>query len=360
MRKGGKRSVSDGSGRSAPRLSYDEGVYFFVFSTRVVLQTLNPRAPPPREGVGYVRPRDRSGRVVVGGALVRTHSRSDQPSPPVSLERTYHSRDALKSRTNALESMDAPPSSPNTPARPAPPRPAPRAPLPNRPALDLARPPPAASRRAAAPAFERPPPRAASRRSPLPPRVVRVPPIPHPASAPVVAAVEVPRAPGGSGRVAASSVRDPASANRSPMVTVRVRVRVRRPVGALASVPPAAASVDSPPRRLRGFEPRRHVRPSEERSAVALLVVARVEGFAALDVEAEEIAGGDDAAVALGASGLVHEVRDRVRLLRRRRAEVVGRARGAPCPSPRPRRPPRDRPEKTFAIRRIRRSPTRP
>ena len=130
MRKGGKRSVSDGSGRSAPRLSYDEGVYFFVFSTRVVLQTLNPRAPPPREGVGYVRPRDRSGRVVVGGALVRTHSRSDQPSPPVSLERTYHSRDALKSRTNALESMDAPPSSPNTPARPAP-----RAPLPALPSL---------------------------------------------------------------------------------------------------------------------------------------------------------------------------------------------------------------------------------
>ena len=38
--------------------------------------------------------------------------------------------------------------------------------------------------------------------------------------------------------------------------------------------------------------------------------------------------GGDDAAVALGASGLVHEVGDRVRLLRRRRAEVVGGALG--------------------------------
>ena len=242
MRKGGKRSVSDGSGRSAPRLSYDEGVYFFVFSTRVVLQTLNPRAPPPREGVGYVRPRDRSGRVVVGGALVRTHSRSDQPSPPVSLERTYHSRDALKSRTNALESMDAPPSSPNTPARPAP-----RAPLPAPPSLIG---PPSTS-----PALRPPPPVA-------PPRRVRTPPAPGRLATIPSASARRTRPPD-----TPSRLRPGGRGGRSPAGPRRVRTR-RRLLGTRPRVREPVPEGDrsrtrarSPPRWRVGFRtPRRRLR----------------------------------------------------------------------------------------------------
>ena len=247
MRKGGKRSVSDGSGRVCPQTIIRRGRLLFRFFDGRSSDVEPPRPPPPALGC-----RIRSAARSLGSsrrgsrALVRTHSRSDQPSPPVSLERTYHSRCALKSRTNALESMDAPPSSPNTPARPAP-RVCrhPRAPLPNRPAPSTS------------PALRPPPPVAPPRRVRTPPAPGRLATIPS-ASARRTRPPEAPsrlrpggrggresmRAPGGSGRVAASSVRDPASANRSPIDRSRTRAR---------SPPRWRVGFRTPRRRLRRF-----------------------------------------------------------------------------------------------------------